>query len=1706
MNACQDTDAAAVLRHARRLHAQGDFQAALAAYRGLLAAAPNDARVLNLCGALHYQLGEHHDAVALLSAALARAPALAGAWQNLVLPLLALDRVEDACHAGAQAVAAAPHAAGCHHNLTLALSRAGRRDEAAAAAETMIALEPESASGWVLLADLRAAEGHHHQAAALFRRALACDPDHREAQCGLGAALHKRGDYAGAEAAWRAVLARDPHHHTALVNLGVILRDQGRWQDAAAVWNNGLAALPHSVELRFNLACAELHQGNWHQGWQDYEARWPARGQTPPFAGTKPWGGEHLPAATLLIHHEQGLGDTIQFLRFVALALDRVGAIVLVCPPRLVRLLSSWRLFRPARDGSPPRARLVADTGVLPAADAAIALMSLPAVLGITPQTLPRAAPYLFAEPARIEAWAARLTENTAPARPQPLRVGLVWQGNPEAPCDRGRSLPLAALAPLAAVEGARFFALQKGFGREQIACAPIALDDLGDALDRDGDGFVDTAAVLAGLDLLITSDTAIAHLAGALGRPVWVILKAGCDWRWGDGTALTPWCPTMRLFRQHHAGDWTAVVATVAAELGALIAARAHLHAAPPPALPLDRAIAFHQDGRFAEAAQLYRGHLRALSDQPHLLNRLAMALCEACGWSRPAIEAALVLALRAAALAPLAAEVHSNLGVLLKRLGRALDAEIAFSNALAIAPGQPAALQNLVNLLNARGRAAEAVTIAEQAATVADAAPSVLAILGDALAAAGRLPDAEAAYRRAIARAPDQPRHWVTLGKLLSADGRWDAAGECWERALELAPDDVDALNNLGVLERNNGDIALAQWFYRRALAIRPHQPNAWCNLGIARHDQGDCAAARDAFATAVGLDPAYADAHMALGMTLLLEGDYAAGLPAYEWRLNSSVFGTPPSRLPMPAWDGGTIAGKRLLLLAEQGFGDAIMFVRYAGVLKARGAAAVTIGCRTPLARLLARAAGVDAVVREGEPVPAADAYAHLMSLPRLVGTRLDSIPAATPYLSAEPERVLHWAGRLAAGIGLRVGLVWQGSPDLRVDRGRSLPLAAFAPLSAIAGVRLIALQKGAGAEQREQLAATMAVEGLGADFDDGGDAFIDTAAVMMNLDLVITTDTAVAHLAGALGRPCWVLLKATPEWRWLRERADSPWYPSLRLFRQQPDADPAAALAWAPVVERIGDALRRLVNGDRAVLVPTTAGTATSRAAAGATPIATGQVLQAAQRLHREGDAAGAARLYARVLAAEPDNGAALDGAGTAALQLGRHRRAALLLARARAVGVRTPELLSNLAVARKAAGDFAEAEGLLREAIALAPAFAEARLNLGNLLRETGRAAEAVAVLRAALARLKGEGSGRSSGRCLRTLGNALRDTGAIKPAIAMLRRAVAAAPEDAEAHIDLAHALLAAGDYTAGFAEYAWRWRGREMRPRALAAPAWNGSRFDGRTLLVHGEQGLGDHIQFARLLAAAAGRGGSVVFACRPALCRLMAGLSPMPPALRVVADGEALPAHDLQIPLLSLAHVLDIRLANVPAAVPYLRAEPERVRQWSGLLAGAEHLRVGLAWQGNPQARADRGRSLPLAVLEPILAVAGVRFIALQKEHGLEGLAALAARYPIGRPAAPFDAGDDTFLDTAAILEGLDLVITTDTAVAHLAGALGRPTWLLLKSAPDWRWLLDRTDSPWYPTMRLFRQPRPGDWAAAVAMVAQALRAAVAARSGSE
>lgn len=431
-----------------------------------------------------------------------------------------------------------------------------------------------------------------------------------------------------------------------------------------------------------------------------------------------------------------------------------------------------------------------------------------------------------------------------------------------------------------------------------------------------------------------------------------------------------------------------------------------------------------------------------------------------------------------------------------------------------------------------------------------------------------AGRLDAAESALGEILALAPDHAGALHLSGIVAFKAGRADAAVALMERS--LAGNGGIALyhRNLCEVYRVLGRLDEAVTAGRRAVALAPRDPHACNNLGVAHYHRLELDAAIACAERAVALDPDFAGAHFGRAEALLLRGDFASGWEEYEWRFRLSSASRLMPPCDRPQWNGGPLAGT-LLLIADQGYGDVIQFSRYIAWAAGR-AADIAVACSAEIRAVVAQQPGVRLMFDHWDRRPDFAAFCPLSGLPRLAGTRLDTIPADIPYLSADPHKRARWAERLAALAPRgyrRIGLVWAGRPSHTNDRNRSLALAALAPLAELPRTVLISLQKGSGQAQIGRYWGRAPLVNLGPEIAD----YADTMAILDSLDLVVTVDTSVAHLAGAMGKEVWILLPFAPDWRWLLGRADSPWYPSARLYRQ-----PAPG-RWEAVVAAVAAAL-------------------------------------------------------------------------------------------------------------------------------------------------------------------------------------------------------------------------------------------------------------------------------------------------------------------------------------------------------------------------------------------------------------------------------------------------------------------------------------------------------------------------------------------------
>jgi tetratricopeptide (TPR) repeat protein len=482
--------------------------------------------------------------------------------------------------------------------------------------------------------------------------------------------------------------------------------------------------------------------------------------------------------------------------------------------------------------------------------------------------------------------------------------------------------------------------------------------------------------------------------------------------------------------------------------------------------------------------------------------------------------------------------AEAYNNLGFILQRNGQFDDATQCYQRAIQLNPDLPGAYINLGNVFKEKGRFDEAVRCYRKALQLNPDLPDAYSNLGITLQKAGRSDEAVTYCRKAVELSPRDATTHYNLGIAFQEKGQLDEAITCYQKASQLAPDDAGIYNNLAFALQEN----------RRPYEAIPH------------------------YQKALQLNPDYATAHWNLSLALLLIGNFSEGWREYEWRWETQYLISSRRNFKQPLWDGTDINGCTILLHAEQGFGDTLQFIRYAPLVAERGAH-VIVECQKELASLLQSVDGIAEVVVRGEELPEFDIQCPLLSLPLAFNTTLQTIPVKVPYIASDTALIRKWKDKIGCdGSKMKVGVVWAGNPGFKQNRYRNIPLERFSTLAQIPGVTLYSIQKGEEAKETRNPPGNMNIIDYTEDIRD----FSDTASLIENLDLVISIDSAVAHLAGALGKLTWTLLPFSPEWRWLLNREDSPWYPTMRLFRQ-----PALG-NWGPVIEYVKKALQEVRN--------------------------------------------------------------------------------------------------------------------------------------------------------------------------------------------------------------------------------------------------------------------------------------------------------------------------------------------------------------------------------------------------------------------------------------------------------------------------------------------------------------------------------------------
>jgi len=1148
------------------------------------------------------------------------------------------------------------------------------------------------------------------------------------------------------------------------------------------------------------------------------------------------------------------------------------------------------------------------------------------------------------------------------------------------------------------------------------------------------------------------------------------------------------------------------------------------------------------------------------------------------------------------------------------------------------------------------------------------------------------GRFPECEALCRRLLEDQPGMPAPWQLLGLSLAEQNQPEAALTALGKACALSPADASIRLDTALVLAGLGRLEEAFLALTEAHRLAPAAAVVLTNMGSLRQSQGRWDDAMALYRQAIALDPDDAMAHGNLGGCLLGLGQWDEGFAEYEWRLRQPQIRRPPAQAPL--WQSEPLSGKRLLVSAEQGYGDSLQFTRFLPALAKLGAAEITLECLPGLERLFAALPGIARIIPQGGPIPAVDFQIPLPSLGHRLG-----FPAATPV------PYIKGGGGSKGGESMgrfRVGIVWTGKPvqgsafQNRQHGLRHCPIELLTPLTSIPGVEWVSLQQAWASPQLE--ASGLPISDLAAQLSD----FQATADIIAGLDLVISIDSAVAHLAGAMGKALWVLLgSGRSDYRWGRpDEAQSPWYPQAKLFRCGSDG-------WSGTIGRVAQTLRfdcalayhragdtaaaQEIYGQMLAADPyhpqalcnlgqivaqqgdAVAAEAAYDAALTARPAFPeawnnlGALLQDQSRLpeaeaafrqavaHRPGFAAAWSNLgnalrlqnrqpeaveayrraialdpshvqahcglgnalklqlhfeeadaaYAQAIALKPDYAEALINRAGGLVMVGRLEEAVRATIAALTVRPNFPEAedtirlvlvelgvalldrwmlepaeqicrlavsrypddcechfrLGNVFLRQKRLKEsekeylqviamdpkFAPAYNNLcsihldldegrkaleraRQAVALDPSLPDIHNNLGNALRACGLPQDAMAAYAQAIALrpdfteafnnlgvLMGElgmieGSLAAFGQAIAlnpdyaeaysNMGNVLKSRRRGDEAIAAYSQALAVRPDYHGARLNLAIALLQQGRWQEGWEEYRARWfTGALARQRvSFSQPEWNGEPLEGKTILLYGEQGYGDLLQFIRYAPLLAERGARVIVLAHKGLVRLFQSVQGI---AEVLSFDERPESFDYHLAMMSAPRVFATTPQTIPAPVPYLAADPAEVEQWRQRLSHLPGRKVGLVWSGDPRPHdlaanmLDRQRSMDLQAFAFTKKIPGISLVNLQKGGPAAQLA--------GSDLELFDAMDEIsdFAGTAALVSALDLVVSVDTSMVHLTGAIGKPVWILSRYDGCWRWLLDREDTDWYPSAKLFLQTAPNDWSAALVRLEDALRA---------
>ncbi len=1546
------------------------LEAAVNSYEQAILLKPAYVEALYNLGNTQKELGRFEEAVTNYQRAIAIKPSYAQAHYNLGNAYQQLKQLEAAQQCYEQAVKIDPAYADAHASLANVLHELNASEAALLSYDRAIALNPECAEYYCsrgsVLQELKQSEA----AVASYEQAIALKPDFSVAYSNRGAALQTLKQFEAALASYDRAIALNPTYAEAFYNRGTALKELKRFGDAVQSYQQAIELKADYANAHWNQSLCYLQLGNFAPGWKKYEWRWEQKSLKPglrKFAQPLWLGDEPLAGKRILLHSEQGLGDTLQFCRY-AKQVNELGAeVILQVQPALLTLLENLQGV----------AQLLATDALLPTFDSHCPLLSLPGAFNTLLENIPAPSRYLTARADKLKEWSLKLGAQTRP------RIGLVWSGNSLHSNDHNRSIPLKDFIS-GLPEGYQYVSLQRELkATDQTALDSSTILHFGTQLQD----FSDTAALCELMDLVISVDTSVAHLAGAMSRPIYILLPVNSDWRWMQHRRDSPWYPSATLYRQERPGDWQAVFEQLRSALQAALPA-----AAPQEKKSVDhsfqRGLALQQQGQFSAAAVIFEAIHQRQPNHFDALHMLGVLAAQTNDYPR-----AVNLITQALKIIPDSAAAHYNLGIALKELKQPEAALKSYAQAIALQPTYAEAYASRGNLLKDLKQLEAAVSNYDQALALKPAQDFLYGMRLHTQMQICDWRDVENQFAQLALKIQDNERVTTPFIALAITDSLslQLKAAEIW---IKTKYPENHALPKIPKRPRHP-KIRIGYF----SADFRNH-PGAWLMAGLFdAHDRNQFEV------TAFSFGPDTRDE-----MRKRLEGAFDQFIDVSNKSDREIAELARCMEIDIAINRSGHTLGSRTGIFALRAAPIQASYLAYPG----------TVG-----------APYMDYLIADHTLIPETSQpyYCEKIAyLPdsymvtddkRRIADKNDSrkelgLPAKAfvfccfnSNYKITPQTFAGWMRILKQVKG---SVLWLFEDNAIAAKNLRLEAAKMG----VKGSRLIFAKRMLQAEHLARHRAadlfldtlpcnahTTACDALWAGLPVLtclGEAFASrvAASLLKAIDLpelITTTQPEYEALAVTLATHPARLNQLKQKLQ--KNRLDTPLF-NTRLFARH-----------------IEDAYTQMVERYQLDLPPANIQVLPY-------PQDIAGKLQRGLTLHQQGRLADAATLFEEILQQQPGQFDALHLLGVIAAQTNQDQKSV----------------------------------ALIRQAIANNPDNAAAHSNLGNALKQLGQA----------------------------------------DAAIKSYQRAIALQPDYADAHLNLSLCLLQTGAYANGWKEYQWRWEKAQTPPRKFTQPLWLGAEpLSGKRILLYSEQGLGDTLQFCRYTKQVSELGAQVILQVQPPLQGLLASLEGVS---QLLATGDALPAFDYHCPLLSLPLAFKTVIETIPNTTPYLKAH--KLEEWRLKLGVKTKPRIGLVWSGSKTFANDHNRSIPLADILKFLPD-GYQLLSLQKEVRTDDLQTLQSRPDI------LHFGGQDFCDTAALCELMDVVISVDTSVAHLAGALARKVYILLPAKADWRWLQERNDSPWYPTATLYRQTQLGDWDAVFAQLKRTLTAQLPATTGS-